>query len=131
MIAKLVANKKRGPYTLYVGTQISAALDMDYDTTSPSQGLTIRERLQKIGGLTIKTADMIPNGNVTTGVGAKAVLVQMTRDVLDVVVGMRPTVIPWTSVSGFTFHNMIMSIMVPRVKVDYSGKTGIVQGTTA
>lgn len=124
MIAKLVLNKKFGPYRLYVPTVVGAYLDSDYDTTSGSRGLTIRERVLKIPGLqAIRTADMLPTN--------KVILVQMTKDVLDVVVGQKPTVIPWTSVSGFTFFNMIMAIMVPRVKKDYNNKTGIVIGTIA
>jgi len=124
MIAKLVVNKKFGPYRLYVPTSVSAYLDSDYDTVSGSRGLTIRERLLKIPGLqAIRSADMMPTDKVA--------LVQMTKDVLDVVVGQKPTVIPWTSVSGFTFHNMIMAIMVPRVKRDYNNKTGICIGTIA
>lgn len=133
MIAKLVANRFFGPYRLYVGTQINASLDNDYDAASPSRGLTIRERLLKIPGLqAIRAADMLTNGDgATPSIGAKVALVQMTSDVLDVVVGQRPTVIPWTSVSGFTFYNMIMAIMIPRVKTNYNSKTGICIGTTA
>jgi hypothetical protein len=122
MVAKLVANKKYGPYRLYVPTTVGAFLDNDYVTASPQN--TIRERLAKIQGIqAIRTADMLP---VT-----KVVLVQMTSDVLDVVVGQRPTVIPWTSLSGMTFHNLIMAIMVPRVKWDYNLKSGICVGTIA
>ena len=124
MIAKLVANKKYGPYRLYVPTTVGAFLSGDYDTTNPSVGLTILERVGKIPGLqAIRTADMLP--------ATKVVLVQMTSDVLDVVTGQQPTVIPWTSVSGFTFFNMVMAIMIPRVKQDYNSKTGIVIGTIA
>jgi hypothetical protein len=124
MIAKLVVNKKFGPYRLYINTTVGAYLDSDYDTTSGSRGLTIRERLLKIPNLqAIRTADFMP--------AAKAVLVQMTSDVLDVVVGQSPTVIPWTSLSGMTFHNLVMAIMVPRVKWDYNNKSGICVGTIA
>lgn len=123
MIAKQVANKFYGPYRLYTPTSVGAYLDSDYDTTSGSRGLSIRERLSKIPNLTIATADMLPT--------TKVILVQMTSDVLDVVVGQKPTVIPWTSVSGFTFYNMIMAIMIPRVKINYNSKAGIVVGTIA
>lgn len=135
MVAKLVANKKFGPYRLYVSTGIDAALNSDYDTTSGSRGLSIRERILKIPNLqAIRPADLLPNGtiggsNVLTG--AKAVLVNMTSDVVDVVYGQTPTVIPWTSLTGFTFFNMVMGIIIPRVKQDYNSKTGICVGTTA
>lgn len=133
MIGKLQANKKFGPYHLYVGTQIGNALDSDYNSTNNAQGLTIRQRLLQIEALkAIRVADLITNGNgASPSVGNKAVLVQMTRDVVDMVVGQSPTVIPWTSLDGFTIHNLVMAIMIPRVRSDYNGDSGVCIGTTA
>lgn len=122
MMTKLRANKKYGPYKLYVNTEVGANLDDDYVTAAPQN--TIKERLLKLEGLTsIATADLMP--------AAKVVLVQMTSDVVDIVVGQQPTVIPYTSLDGFTFHNLVMAIMVPRVRSDYDGKSGICVGTIA
>lgn len=120
MMSKLRGNKKFGPYILYVNTEVGAVMDGDYVTAAPQN--TIRERLLKLDGLSeIKTADTLPIN--------KVVLVQMTSDVLDIVVGQRPTVIPWTSLSGMTFHNLILAIMIPRIKWDYNRKSGICIGT--
>jgi hypothetical protein len=132
MIATLQADKKFGPYRLYVGTGISNALDNDY-STSTNTVTTIRQRLLQIDGLeAIRTADLLPAGTaVTDPIGAKIVLVQMTSDVVDMVVGQPPTVIPWTSLDGFTIHNLVMAIMIPRVRSDYDGNSGICVGTTA
>lgn len=132
MISKLQADKKFGPYRLYVGTTIGNALDADWATTN-SQGLTIRQRLLQIDSLqAIRVADMMTAPtNAGTGVGAKVALVQMTSDVVDIVTGQMPTVIPWTSLDGFTIHNLVMAIMVPRVKADADGNSGICVGTTA
>lgn len=122
MLGKLRANKKFGPYRMYVGTDVSAALDADYDSVSGSRGLSIRERLMKLEGLqAIRMADLMP--------ATKVAIVQMTSDVIDMVVGQQPTVIPWTSLDGFTFHNLIMAIMIPRVRSDYNGDSGVVVGT--
>lgn len=122
MLGKLRANKKFGPYRMYVGTEVGAMLDGDYDTVSASRGLSVRERLMKIEGLqAIRMADMMP--------ATKVAIVQMTSDVVDIVVGQPPTVIPWTSVDGFTFHNLVMAIMIPRVRSDYAGNSGVVVGT--
>lgn len=122
MINKLIGDKKFGPYRMYVGTAVGAALDADYDTVSASRGLTIRERLLKLENLqAIRTADLMP--------ATKVVIVQMTSDVIDMVVGQRPTVIPWTSLDGFTFYNLVMAIMIPRVRSDYNGDSGVVVGT--
>lgn len=132
MKAKLVANKKFGPYNLYVNSTASNALDADYSTTAPTLG-TIRDRLLRVEGLqNVRTADLLPTGNgASPTIGAKIVLVQMTSDVLDVVNGQPPTVIPWTSLDGMTIHNLVMAIMIPRVKSDAEGNSGICVGTTA
>ena len=132
-IGKLQANKKFGPYRLYIGTQMGNAFDTDYNTVNNAQGLTIRNRLLQIPTLQdIRVADMMPPGSAATPpIGAKAVLVQMTRDVVDMVVGQYPTVIPWTSLDGFTINNLVMAIMIPRVRSDYNGQSGICVFTTA
>jgi hypothetical protein len=132
MITKLQADKKFGPYRLYVGTQISNVLDTDYSTATNTV-TTIRERLLMLDSLqAIRTADLLTSGNgATPSIGNKVILLQMTSDVVDMVVGQPPTVIPWTSLDGFTIHNLIMAIMIPRVKSDYEGNSGVCVGTTA
>jgi hypothetical protein len=133
MITKLQANKKFGPYRLYVGTQIGNAMANDYNATNNAQGLTIGQRLLQIDSLeAIRVADLMPAGNgAVPSIGNKVALVQMTHDVIDMVVGQPPTVIPWTSLDGFTIHNLVMAIMIPRVRSDQTGQSGICIGTTA
>lgn len=132
MIKKLQDNKKFGPYGLYVGTQIGNALDSDYNSLSASP-TTIRQRLLQIEGLQrIRVADLMPNGNgATPSIGNKVALVQLTSDVIDIVMGQPPTVIPWTSLDGFMIYNLVMAIMIPRVRMDADGNSGICVGTTA
>lgn len=122
MITKEQAALKFGPYVLVVPTAVGNAFDSDYNATNNAQGLTIRERLLKIPSLSdIIVADFMP--------ATKVALIQMTPDVIQMVVGQPPTVIPWTSLSGFVFHNLVMAIMVPWVKSDASGNSGICVGT--
>lgn len=124
MIAKLQADLKFGPYVLVVGTQIGNVLDADYTSGQAGQSISIttRERLLKIPSIDeIIVADMMP--------ATKVVLIQMTPDVIQMVNGQVPTVIPWTSLEGFTFHNLVMAIMVPWIKSDASGNSGVVVGT--
>jgi hypothetical protein len=132
MISKLQADKKFGPYRLYVGTQVGNALSTDYNSGT-SNPITIRQRLLQIEGLeAIRVADLMPAGNgASPSIGNKVALVQMTSDVIDVVVGQPPTAIPWTSLDGFMIHNLVMAIMIPRVRSDYDSNSGIVVGTTA
>jgi uncharacterized linocin/CFP29 family protein len=122
MLASLRANKKFGPFRMYINTEVGAVLDNDYVSAAPQN--TIRERLLKLDGLqAIRTADMMP--------ATKVVIVQMTSDVIDLVVGQQPTVIPWTSLDGFVFHNMVMGILIPRVRSDYNAASGVCVGTIA
>ena len=69
----------------------------------------------------IRYADMFPAAST----GPQAAVVQMTRDVVDIVDGQRPTAIPWTSVDGFTFFNLVMAIMIPRFRTDVEGNSGV------
>lgn len=119
MIAMAVADKKYGPYNLYTGTSYAAKLEGDYSAVKGDG--TIRDRVLKIEALkSIKAADMMPADHV--------VLVQMTSDVIEIVNGQSPTVIPWTSADGFTLFWLVMAIQVPRVRSDYNGASGIVIG---
>ncbi len=132
MIGKLQAAKKFGPYRLYVGTQIGNSMDTDYNPNTANP-ITIRQRLLNINSLqAISVADLLPAGNnAAPSIGNKVVLLQMTSDVVDIVIGQQPTVIPWTSLDGFMIHNIVMAIIVPRVRSDYEGNSGICVGTTA
>ena len=122
MIGKLQADKKFGPYTLFVGTTVSNHLNTDFKANGT---LTIKQRLEQIeaGGRNLKivVADQMPATTV--------VLMQMTSDVVDMISGQSPTVVPWTSPDGFTLYWAVMAIMVPRVRDDYDGNSGIVIGT--
>lgn len=117
-IGKLQGDKKFGPYNLYVGTVIGNALNTDFKANGND---SILQRLSEInvGGrnLRIRTADMMP--------ASTAVLVQMTDEVVQIVNGQAPTVIPWTSNNGMEFFNMVMAIMIPRVRADYDGNSGV------
>jgi uncharacterized linocin/CFP29 family protein len=118
MISKLQADFKFGPYGLYTGTAVGNALDQDFKTLGT---MTIRQRLMQVANIvSIKTADQMPAHTV--------VMIQLTSDVIDMVTGLSPTVVPWTSVDGFTLFWMVMAIMVPRVRDDYDGNSGIVIG---
>lgn len=124
MIGILQADLKFGPYVLVVGTAVGNVLDADYSVTgvTVTPGMTIGDRLRKIASIDdIVIADMMPSNKVA--------LIQMTPDVIQMVNGQAPTVIPWTSLDGFAIFNLVMAIMVPWVKSDANGNSGIVVGT--
>lgn len=118
MINRLQADFKFGPYGLYTGTNVGNALDKDFKALGT---MTVRQRLMQIDNLvSIKTADQMPANTV--------VLLQLTSEVIDMITGLSPTVVPWTSIDGFTLYWMVMAIMIPRVRDDYDGNSGIVIG---
>lgn len=126
-ISALQAAKKFGPYNLYIGTKAGNAINQDYKANTLG---TIRQRLEDIdaGGtkITVRVADRMPDPTVSGN--AQFALVQMTDDVVQMVNGQPPTVIPWTSLDGFTLHWVIMAIMVQRIRSDYDGNSGIYIG---
>lgn len=126
-IAVLQANKKFGPYNLYLGTKAGNVINNDFKVNTTD---TIRGRLEMIdaGGskIQIRVADRMPVGTVSGQV--QFALVQMTDDVVQMVNGQSPTVIPWTSLDGFTLHWLVMAIMVQRIRSDYDGNSGVYLG---
>lgn len=126
MISALQADRKYGPYNLYVGTKAGNLLESDFKVNTTD---TIRQRIERIQaggrGLTIRVADQMPNA----ATGKQVAMCQMTSDVVQMVTGQQPTVIPWTSLDGFTLYWLVLAIMVPRMRSDYDGNSGVVVGT--
>lgn len=124
MITALQADLKFGPYNLYVPTAVGIALNNDFKANGDKSILARIQEIQVTGNtrpIQVRVTDMMPS--------TKVVMVQMTNDVVELVVGQPPTVIPWTSLDGFMIHNLVMGIMVPRVRSDYNGNSGIYVGT--
>ena len=128
MVDELQTDKKYGPYNLYIGTKAGNLIEGDFKANTSD---TIRQRMERIevGGrkINIRVTDMFPGA----ATGQQAALVQMTSDVVDLVNGQPPTVIPWTSLDGFTLFWLVLAIMVPRVRSDYEGQSGICIGSKA
>jgi hypothetical protein len=128
MISKEQADFKFGPYNLYIGTKAGNLIEGDFKSFGSD---TIRQRIERIQaggrGINIRVADRMPNAST----GVQAALVQMTDDVVDMIDGQAPTVIPWTSNDGFVLYWMVMAIMIPRFRDDYDGNSGVCVGSKA
>jgi hypothetical protein len=126
MVAELEANKRYGPYNLYIPRASYNFLNGDY-TTSTSTVTTIRQRIAMLeyGGreIRIRPVDYMP--------ATKVALVQMTKDVVDVLVGQEPSTIRWQSQDGMNLSFLTIACIVPRVRDDYDGNSGICIGTMA
>lgn len=115
LIPALQADNMYGPYKLYVS--IPAYTNMLKDLKAASDK-SILQRVLEIPGITA----VRPTTQLT---GTNVLLIQMTRDVVDIVDGMQPTPVMWESHGGMMMHFKVMAIQVPRLKSDYNGNCGI------
>ena len=109
--------KHYGPWMLYVPTAYETVLDEDYVSNYPR---TILERIKSINGIIdVKVADKLPANTV--------ILVQMTSDVVRLVNGMPINVIQWETQGKMAQDFKVMAIMVPQIRSDQDGNSGIVK----
>lgn len=105
-----------GPFMLYVPTSYWTVLQEDFKAESDK---TILQRLRELSFIRdVKPADKLAANNV--------VMAQWTSDVLDLVVGQEPTPVQWEGQGGMVIYMKVMGIMVPRIKADQNGNSGIV-----
>jgi uncharacterized linocin/CFP29 family protein len=116
----LYADGFYGPFMLYISTGYDQYFDNDLKTNSDR---TVRERIREIDNIKdVRRLDFL-TGNVM-------IMVQMTSDVARAINGMDITTVQWESKGGMELHFKVMAIQVPQIRSDFSGKTGIVHGTT-
>lgn len=116
MVAAAHTDRMFGPYMLYIPTAYGLEIDNDYKANGDK---TTRERILQLQGIDgIRTADKMTADNV--------LLVQMTSNVVDMVVGQQPAMIEWEEEGGLQLYFKIMSIMVPRIKATQTSQSGIV-----
>lgn len=115
MMGALVADNMYGPYALYVPVNYYNRMQDDFKANS---GLTIAQRLLAIEGIkSIRPIFSLTAKNV--------VMVQLSEDVVDLVDGMQPTTLQWSTQGGLRVNFKVMSIMIPRVKQTQTGQSGI------
>lgn len=109
-----------GPYILYTSLDWDSQLDDDYKSTY--NATTLRERVKSIEGIKdVRTLDYLPAKTM--------VLVQATADVARMVIGMDITTVQWETLGGMQLNFKVMCIMVPQLRADFNGNTGIVHGS--
>lgn len=115
MIGALQADNMFGPYMIYTDVASYVHLLADFKTNSDKSILSRLLEIPLIGGI-----------KSTTRLSNEVLMIQMTSDVVDLVVGFQPTPVMWESHGGMMINCKVMAIMVPRVKSDYEGRSGIV-----
>jgi len=112
-----------GPYNFYMPGNYGLKVSGDFK--SGTSGTTL-ERLQSLdfGGRPIRyrIADRLPAN--------RTALVQMTSDVIDVVVGQTPASVSWEDGAGWEEFFLVLACMIVRPKSTVEDKSGIVLGNT-
>ncbi len=124
----LRADNMYGPYGLYVPIEWWGNLLDDYKTNSDKSTLG---RMQELPDLSFVKPSNNLTGTAVGTTGDECVMVQLTSDVVDMVVGTQPTVVQWDEMAGFIMNFKVMAIMVPRMKSDDSGQSGVAHYTVA
>jgi uncharacterized linocin/CFP29 family protein len=113
-----------GPWVLYNSPFWDEYLDDDYSDQKGDN--TLRQRLEVINGINgVRTADFLT--------GKQLVLVQMTTDVVRMVVGMDVTTLQWETEGGMRLNFKVMAIIVPQLRSssDSAQTAGIIHGVAA
>lgn len=114
-----VADNYYGPWNVYIPRGYGSKMAQDYKAASDS---TILQRALEIPGINaIKVADYLPANTV--------LMVQMTSNVVDVVLGQTPTQVSWTDGPGWNRFWCVLGCLIVRWKADSNGGVGYVVGT--
>jgi len=109
-----------GPWVLYNSPAWDQYLDDDYSSAKGDN--TLRQRIEAINGIQgVRTADYLT--------GYQLILVQQSTDVIREVIGMDVTTLQWETDGGMRLHFKVMAILVPQLRADYNGNSGVVHGT--
>lgn len=120
MKQSLINKFRSGPYVMYTSSNWDLYLDDDY--SAAYNGNTLRSRLSQINGISaIRTLDYLT--------GYQVLIVQMTSDVIQEVIGMDIRTVQWESKGGMEVNFKVMCIMVPRIRMDMDNNVGIAHGT--
>lgn len=111
-----IADRKYGPYTMYVATNIEGNLDQNFTTNYP---VTVRQRILQVENITeLKVIDKMTAGGV--------LLISMQSDVVRLVQGLPIQTVEWSTDGGMMVHFKVMAIIVPQVFKDQSNRSGVI-----
>lgn len=118
-----------GPFMMYYSTDWDAYMGQDYTNGANGfSGMTLRQRLLQLEGLrdARRLDRLTASSNPFT-----ILLIQMTSEVARAVIGMDITTVQWESMGGMRLNFKVMTIMVPQLRANFDGDTGIIHGVAA
>ncbi|MFA4901614.1 MAG: major capsid protein [Desulfobaccales bacterium] len=122
MVQASLESRHYGPWTLYIPAAYTIVMDRDYVLLEQGKML-IRDRLMKVEGIKdIKAAPFLADDNI--------LLVSMESSTVRLLHGLSPTVLQWTLNGGFTNEFAVVACMIPQIRSDHYGRSGIVHAAT-
>lgn len=125
-LSQLYAQYFYGPFHLYHSIDWTEYMERVYSVSGGNNaGETLRSMLLKTQGISgVDRLDFLTSTFTF-------ILVQETADVARAINGMEITTVQWPVMGGMDHRFKIMTIKAPQLRGDYSGRTGILIGTTA
>lgn len=121
MVSAAEAAFYNGPYGFYCGrTAFGEARAINTDGTGQSGVARVLDNLPNVQFF--KASDRL---TVEEGV-----LVQLTREVVDLAVAQNIVTVEWSEMGGMISRFKVMAAMVPRIKADANGASGVVHYTS-
>lgn len=109
-----------GPWMLYCGQYWDKYMDDDYKATYNQ--MTLRQRLREIDNiLDVRTVDYITDDTL--------LLVEFQQNTVEMVIGQDIITVQWPSHGGLQTNFKVLCLMVPRIRTDFYGNTGLVVGS--
>lgn len=119
MVAALQGDHMWGPYGIYVPQDAWIKLTSDYKANGDR---TTLERIMAVPGIAfVKATEMIATDIV--------IMVQLSPEVVRMIVGMTPTLVEWDTHGGFVKNFKVLSIMLPQIRSDQLNQSGIAKYT--
>ena len=116
MLGGMFGDNFYGPFRLYLHPdQYAQTLALNASTAVP-----IINTIQQMPGM--GPGSVRPSNYVTAG---QAVMVNMSRDVVDLAIGQDIVPVEWDTKGGLVTRWKVMAAMIPRVKADAGGRSGI------
>jgi uncharacterized linocin/CFP29 family protein len=116
MIAAEHGDRMFGPYILYINSTYAVqGMLEDFKANSDK---TVMARLLEIDAISaIRVSDQLS--------ATEVVLIQMTKDVVDLVTGEDIRTVEWGEHGGFQLNFKVLAIQVPRIKATQANRSGI------
>lgn len=120
MRKKMIDKGYTGPFVLYAAPAWDAFWDEDFVAAKGDN--SFRQRIAALEGIAAIRTSYWLSGNAM-------VLVQLTPDVAQAVIGIEMVTVQWPSHGGMLTNFKVMCMMYPRLKADINGVAGIVHGS--